>query len=88
LVDLALLQSISYIAGAFGVCVAAIYYVMTLRTQQTNLKTTQETRQMQLYIQALQETRTREFVRDWIEITYHQNFTMRGSRKPMTLVMG
>jgi len=62
--DLALLQSVSYMAGALGVCVAAIYYVITLRTQQTNIKTTLETRQMQLYVQALQETRTREFVRD------------------------
>jgi hypothetical protein len=30
MVDLALLQSVSYIAGAMGVCVAAIYYVMNL----------------------------------------------------------
>ena len=74
MVDLSLLQSFSYIAGALGVCVAAVYYMMTLRTQQTNLKTTLETRQMQLYMQALQETRTREFVRDWIEITYYQSF--------------
>jgi flagellar biogenesis protein FliO len=49
MVDLALLQSISYMAGALGVCVAAIYYVMKLRTKQTNLKTTLETRQMQLH---------------------------------------
>jgi hypothetical protein len=32
MVDLALLQSISYIAGALGVCVAAVYYVINLRT--------------------------------------------------------
>ena len=31
LVDLALLQSVSYIAGALGVCIAAIYYVQILR---------------------------------------------------------
>jgi hypothetical protein len=31
MVDIALLQSVSYIAGALGVCVAAIYYVMNLR---------------------------------------------------------
>ena len=30
-VDLALLQSVSYIAGALGVCVAATYYVMNMR---------------------------------------------------------
>ncbi len=33
MVDLALLQSVSYIAGALGVCVAAFYYVMMLREQ-------------------------------------------------------
>ncbi|MGD0805843.1 MAG: hypothetical protein ABSA11_17410 [Candidatus Bathyarchaeia archaeon] len=32
MVDLTLLQSVSYIAGALGVCVAAFYYVITLRT--------------------------------------------------------
>jgi hypothetical protein len=74
MVDLAILQSISYMAGALGVCVAAIYYMMTLKTQQTNIKTTLETRQMQLYMQALQETRTKEFLRDWIELTYYQDF--------------
>ena len=31
MVDLALLQSISYMAGALGVCVAAIYYVFNMR---------------------------------------------------------
>ena len=36
MVDLALLQSVSYIAGAFGVCVAAAYYVMNLRISQKN----------------------------------------------------
>jgi hypothetical protein len=64
MVDLALLQSVSYIAGALGVCVAAAYYVMnlrlsqknqelTLKTQELALKTQQqnlETRQAQLYM--------------------------------------
>jgi len=31
MVDLALLQSISYMAGALGVCVAAIYYMLNMR---------------------------------------------------------
>jgi hypothetical protein len=30
MIDLALLQSVSYIAGALGVCVAAIYYILNL----------------------------------------------------------
>jgi hypothetical protein len=36
MVDLSLLQSVSYIAGALGVCVAAFYYVMNLRISQRN----------------------------------------------------
>ena len=36
MVDLALLQSVSYIAGALGVCVAAVYYVMNLKISQKN----------------------------------------------------
>ena len=37
MVDLELLQSVSYIAGALGVCVAAIYYVMNLRMVQKKM---------------------------------------------------
>ncbi len=40
MVDLALLQSVSYIAGAFGVCVAAFYYMMNLRISQRNQELT------------------------------------------------
>ena len=31
MVDLSLLQSVSYIAGALGVCIAVVYYVMNLQ---------------------------------------------------------
>ena len=41
MVDLALLQSVSYIAGSLGVCVAAVYYVF-------NMKLTLETRRLGL----------------------------------------
>jgi hypothetical protein len=54
MVDLALLQSVSYIAGASGVCIAAIFYVLNLRISQKNqeisqrnMKTTLETRKLQ-----------------------------------------
>ena len=50
-VDLALLQSVSYIAGALGVCVAAVYYMMNLSVQKHNAKQTLETRQAQLLMQ-------------------------------------
>lgn len=45
MVDLLTLQSVSYVAAAVGVCVAAAYYVMNLRVQQSNMKSTLETRQ-------------------------------------------
>ncbi len=68
MVDLALLQSVSYIAGALGVCVAAAYYVMNLRITQRNqelgLKTQQqtlETRQAQMYMNIYQQTTTKEW---------------------------
>jgi len=54
MVNLALLQSISYIAGALGVCIAAIFYILNLRISQKNqeisqrnMKTTLETRKLQ-----------------------------------------
>jgi hypothetical protein len=57
MVDLALLQSVSYIAGASGVCIAAIFYVLNLRISQRNqeltlkaLQQTLETRQAQLFM--------------------------------------
>ena len=45
--DLALLQSVSYIAGASGVCIAAIFYVLNLRISQRNMRQTLETRKLQ-----------------------------------------
>jgi hypothetical protein len=38
MVDLALLQSVSYIAGALGVCVATVFYVLNLRNSIDNRK--------------------------------------------------
>jgi hypothetical protein len=62
MVDLALLQSVSYIAGALGVCVAAFYYMFTLRTNQRNYKATLETRQAQLYMQLYQTSLSRDYM--------------------------
>jgi hypothetical protein len=47
MVDITLLQSVSYIAGALGVCIAAIFYVLNLRISQRNMKQTLETRKLQ-----------------------------------------
>ncbi len=54
MVDLALLQSVSYIAGALGVCVAAGYYIL-------NMRATLQTRQAQLFMQIY----TRWSEEDW-----------------------
>jgi hypothetical protein len=65
MVDLSLLQSVSYIAGALGVCVAASYYVMVLREQRNNTRLTLETRQSQLFMQIYTQSLSRDFIQQW-----------------------
>ena len=69
------LQSISYMAGALGVCIAAVYYMMTLRIGQKNQELSlknqdmalqsqlqsAETRQAQLFMQVFNRFHDREF---------------------------
>jgi hypothetical protein len=66
MVDLALLQSVSYIAGALGVCVAAIFYVLNLRISQTNMKHTLQTREAQLFNSLYQRFSTAEYCKQFI----------------------
>ena len=75
MVDLALLQSISYIAGALGVCIAAIFYVLNLRISQRNSKLalksqeqTLETRQAQLLMSIFANYSSKEFQTDMEEM--------------------
>ena len=49
MVDLALLQSVSYMAGALGVCVAGFYYVLNLRETTKNRKIAYTTNFMQQF---------------------------------------
>jgi hypothetical protein len=63
-------QTIGVLVTAASVSVAAIYYIMTLRTQQANMKTTLETRQAQLLMQIYNRVSNRDFARDWAEINY------------------
>lgn len=51
MVDVSLLQQLSYITAAIGVCLAAIYYVMVLKTQE-------KTRRIQLVTQLSRELTT------------------------------
>jgi hypothetical protein len=59
MVDLSLLQSVSYIAGAFGVCMAAFYYVYNMRAAERNKK-------IQLSISIADKLGSKEFQRDWV----------------------
>jgi len=50
MVDLTLLQSVSYIARALGVSVAAIYYALVPRKQRRNMRLTLGIRRAQLLL--------------------------------------
>jgi hypothetical protein len=62
MVDVSLLQSLSYVAAAIGVCAAAVYYVMILRATERN-------RKIQLSTNITQRLGTKEFQRDYVEIS-------------------
>ena len=75
MVDVSLLQSLSYVAAALGVCVAAIYYVMNLRISQRNqellLKAQQqtlETRQAQMFMNIYDKVSSTEFTNAWEKV--------------------
>jgi hypothetical protein len=55
-------QTIGVVVTAASVSVAAIYYVLTLRTNQRNLKANLDTRQAQLYMQLYQTTLSRDYM--------------------------
>ena len=98
MVDLALLQSVSYIAGALGVCVAAAYYVMTLRITQNNLKANLETRQAQLLMNIYERWSDPEFQDAWTTILswewkdfddfIQQYYSKKESKRTLNLVSG
>jgi len=74
MVDLALLQSVSYMAGALGVLVAAVYYVYNMRVNQKTMKTTLETRQTQLFMQLLTLYNSRDFMNDYARVAYETQY--------------
>lgn len=61
LVDVSLLQSLSYVAAAIGVFMAAAYYVMMLRFQN-------RTRQAQLFMQIHAQWESRAFIKGFYDI--------------------
>jgi hypothetical protein len=61
MVELVVLQSLSYMAGALGVCIAAIYYMVNLREMNKNRRITLTTTMMQPFM-------TEEGVRQLIDL--------------------
>ena len=61
-------QTIGVLITAASVSVAAIYYIMTLRVQQTNMKLTLETRQAQFMMQLNDSMTNVEVYKDWLEL--------------------
>jgi len=68
LVDLVVLQSLSYVAAAIGVCVAAIYYVMTLRVQLANMREATNSRRAAFASSMLQYSGSEEWQRTGLEV--------------------
>jgi len=75
MVDLVVLQSVSYVAAAIGVLIAAVFYVMTIRVTQRNMRMTIETRQTQLFMQFYYKTSTAEYWDDINEILEKWSWT-------------
>jgi len=67
-----LLQSVSYIAGALGVCVAAFYYVMNLRISQRNQELSLETRQISLIDSIATRIINKEGYRDTFDLLNYE----------------
>jgi hypothetical protein len=50
MVDLVVLQPVSYIAGATGVAIAVVFYVLNLRISQRNVREAERNKKIQLSI--------------------------------------
>jgi hypothetical protein len=62
MVDLSEIQAAYYMVAATGVLVAAIYYVLNIRTTQKTMKANLDTRQAQLYMQLYQTSLSRDYM--------------------------
>jgi hypothetical protein len=63
-------QTIGVLVTAASVTVAAVYYIMTLRVQQTNMKANLETRQAQMLMNLYERWNEPRFQNTWFETTY------------------
>lgn len=67
MVDVGLLQSLSYVAAAIGVCVAAIYYLIILRSNN-------KTRQADILHRHAQINASKDFMDAWADVVTQQNY--------------
>jgi hypothetical protein len=67
MVDIALLQSISYLAETLGVCVAATYYIL-------NLVNTSKTRQAQTFLNRYKNYSRAQFIYDHPKINNYSEY--------------
>lgn len=99
MVDLALLQSISYIAGASGVCIGALYYVLNLREQTRNRRVTLTNILMQSFVSReglrlledlwlMEWSDFDDFVKKYDSTVNPDNYAMRNSVFLMCEVLG
>ena len=65
-------QTISVIVASAGVLAAALYYMMTLRITQRNMKTTLETRQAQLFMDVYDKFSSKEFTDNMDKLLIHE----------------
>ena len=60
-------QTISILIAAASIVIAATYYMGVL-------KNANRTRQAQLYVQIFDRLNTKDFIRTWLEVMYHQDW--------------
>lgn len=60
-------QTISMVIAAVSIVIGATYYMGVLRNSN-------RTRQAQLYMQIFDKLNTKEFIRTWLEVMYHQDW--------------
>ena len=68
MVDLAEIQAAYYMVAATGVLVAAVYYVMNIRTTQRNMKANLETRHAQMFMQIYGKWSEGDFSNHWFDL--------------------
>jgi hypothetical protein len=67
-------QTIGVLVTAASVSVAAIYYIMTLRVQQMNMKHTLETRQTQVFMNIFDRFNDRQIMKAWNSVAMDMQY--------------